>query len=101
MSAKEHCSSTCGSSDASLDEFGPTSAGKRTRYAQPGLSDLASRLHSRILQALKQLKDKMTTCSYGQPDEETQKWFLRDRKLDVDEAAQKLTDMLKWRRDFQ
>lgn len=53
------------------------------------------------LQALEQLKEKMTACSYGQPDEETQKWFLRDRKLDVNEAAQKLTDMLKWRQDFQ
>lgn len=62
---------------------------------------LDQQVHSDNLQALGQLKEKMTTCSYGQPDEETQKWFLRDRKLDVNEAAQKLTDMLKWRRDFQ
>lgn len=53
------------------------------------------------VKALEQLKERMTACSYGQPDEETQKWFLRDRKLDVNEAAQKLTDMLKWRQDFQ
>lgn len=51
--------------------------------------------------ALQQLQDKMTTCSYGQPDEDTQKWFLRDRKLDVNETAEKLTNMLKWRRDFK
>ncbi len=38
---------------------------------------------------------------YGQPDEDTLKWFLRDRKLDADEAADKLTNMLKWRQDFQ
>lgn len=53
------------------------------------------------VQALKQLQDKMSHCAYGQSDEETQKWFLRDRKLEVEEAAQKLTNMLKWRQEFK
>lgn len=52
-------------------------------------------------QALRQLQDKMAHCSYGQPNEETQKWFLRDRKLEVQEATQKLTNMLKWRQEFK
>ena len=43
----------------------------------------------------------MNACSYGKPDEDTLKWFLRDRKLDVDETVDKLTNMLKWRQDFQ
>lgn len=42
----------------------------------------------------------MNACSYGKPDEDTLKWFLRDRKLDVDETVDKLTNMLKWRQDF-
>ena len=54
-----------------------------------------------LLQALQQLQDKMNACSYGKPDEDTLKWFLRDRKLDVDETVDKLTNMLKWRQDFQ
>ena len=53
------------------------------------------------LQALRQLQDKMASCTYGHPDDRTLKWFLRDRKLDAEEAAQKLTNMLKWRQDFQ
>lgn len=52
-------------------------------------------------QALRQLQDKMNKSVYGQPNEDTLKWFLRDRKLDADEAADKLTNMLKWRQDFQ
>ena len=85
-----------------MDKFGSTSEGKRDLRRCTAKLLLDQRVTgSGNLQALEQLKEKMTTCSYGQPDEETQKWFLRDRKLDVNEAAQKLTDMLKWRRDFQ
>lgn len=101
MSAEKHCSSTCGAADATMDKFRPASEGKLNLTICTFRLSLVKELHFLNSQALEQLKEKMTTCSYGQPDEETQKWFLRDRKLDVDEAAQKLTDMLKWRRDFQ
>lgn len=52
------------------------------------------------MQALQQLRARMATCEAGEPDEATQQWFLRDRKLDVEEAAEKLTRMMEWRRDF-
>ena len=34
------------------------------------------------------------------PDTSVQQWFLRDRKLDVNEAADKLVRMMEWRRAF-
>ena len=52
-------------------------------------------------QALAELQRRLQSCPHGQGDEETQKWFLRDRKLDVGEAEQKLTDMLRWRQEFK
>lgn len=52
-------------------------------------------------QALSELQRRLQSCPHGQGDEETQKWFLRDRKLDVGEAEQKLTDMLRWRQEFK
>lgn len=42
----------------------------------------------------------MQACPYGAPDEATQQWFLRDRRLAVDEAVEKLTAYMKWRKDF-
>lgn len=101
MSAEKHCSSTCGTANASMDKLRPASEGKLNSTICISNLSLVKQLHFLDLQALEQLKEKMTSCSYGQPDEDIQKWFLRDRKLDVNEAAQKLTDMLKWRRDFQ
>ena len=52
-------------------------------------------------QALSELQRRLQSCPHGQGDEKTQKWFLRDRKLDVGEAEQKLTDMLRWRQEFK
>eukprot|EP00891_Asterochloris_glomerata_P004220 jgi/Astpho2/4220/Aster-05183 len=49
----------------------------------------------------RELQRRLQSCPHGQGDEETQKWFLRDRKLDVGEAEQKLTDMLRWRQEFK
>lgn len=42
----------------------------------------------------------MQACPYGAPDEATQQWFLRDRRLAVDEAVEKLTAYMKWRKEF-
>ncbi len=42
----------------------------------------------------------MQACPYGAPEEETQQWFLRDRRLAVDEAVDKLTAYMKWRAEF-
>jgi hypothetical protein len=42
----------------------------------------------------------MQRCPYGAPDLGTQQWFLRDRKLDVAEAEEKLARMMRWRREF-
>ena len=42
----------------------------------------------------------MQCCAGGAPDAATQQWFLRDRKLGVAEAADKLTRMMEWRRGF-
>jgi hypothetical protein len=33
-------------------------------------------------------------------DEGTLRWFLQDRKMDVEEAEEKLLKMLRWRREF-
>lgn len=48
-------------------------------------------------QALYQLQQRLRNSPYGQPDQDTLKWFLRDRKFDVAEAESKLTRMLAWR----
>ena len=42
----------------------------------------------------------MQGCKAGVPDVETQQWFLRDRKMDVGEAAKKLEMMMSWRKEF-
>ncbi|KAL3150914.1 hypothetical protein ABBQ32_000665 [Trebouxia sp. C0010 RCD-2024] len=81
--------------------YSPTRCQQTTAAPPAGLQMPPWTNSDQQAKALKHLQDKMATCSYGQPDEDTQKWFLRDRKLDADEAAQKLTDMLKWRQDFQ
>ena len=51
-------------------------------------------------QALAELGRAMQACPYGAPDEATQQWFLRDRRLAVDEAVEKLTAYVKWRKEF-
>ncbi len=35
------------------------------------------------------------------PDRDTQQWFLRDRKFDVDAAVEKLESAQRWRREFR
>ena len=43
----------------------------------------------------------MAASAVDTPDQETQQWFLRDRKFDVDAAVKKLEAAQKWRRDFR
>lgn len=38
-------------------------------------------------QALEELSRRMQSCSAGVPDLATQQWFLRDRKLNIDEVS--------------
>lgn len=65
-----------------------------------GLSALPWTGSDAELKALEQLQQQMASCEYGVPDTETLKWFLRDRKFDVEEAERKLTSMLRWRSDL-
>ncbi|MEW5315638.1 MAG: hypothetical protein WDW38_007052 [Sanguina aurantia] len=53
------------------------------------------------VQTLKQLQQRFVGGSSPAPDEETLKWYLRDRYFDVTEAEEKLRSMLRWRSDFQ
>jgi len=48
-------------------------------------------------QALEVVRQRMAGCPYGSADEDTMRWFLRDRYFDGADAANKLTAMLKWR----
>lgn len=43
----------------------------------------------------------MAASPVDTPDRETQQWFLRDRKFNVDEAVQKLEAAQQWRREFR
>ncbi len=43
----------------------------------------------------------MASCEYGVPSDDTLRWFLLDRKLDVDETVTKLNNMMKWRKEFK
>lgn len=50
---------------------------------------------------MEDLRQRMAASPYAEQVEEDQmRWFLLDRKLDVEEAEQKLTRMLRWRREF-
>ncbi|CAL5221135.1 g3271 [Coccomyxa viridis] len=51
-------------------------------------------------EAMQALQQRMQNCRAGVPDAATQQWFLRDRKLNVGEAADKLVRMMQWRQDF-
>lgn len=55
------------------------------------------------VQALDQLRAAMATTPYAEVSagaDSTLRWFLLDRKLDVEEAQDKLVRMLRWRREF-
>lgn len=53
---------------------------------------------SKILQALEELRKVMQATPYrDRIDDEMLKWFLLDRKMDWEEAQEKLIAMLKWR----
>jgi hypothetical protein len=43
----------------------------------------------------------MAASPVDTPDPETQRWFLRDRKFNVDEAVEKLEAAQRWRREFR
>lgn len=53
------------------------------------------------LQALAELERRMAASPVDTPDPETQRWFLRDRKFNVNEAVEKLEAAQRWRRDFR
>ena len=51
--------------------------------------------------ALNALRESMSQTSFGDAvTEEQLKWFLLDRKLDVEAATEKLVKMLEWRKEF-
>lgn len=54
-----------------------------------------------VPQALGQLKQTMEASGFPTLDDTTLQWFLRDRKFDVDAAAEKLRTMQQWRSDFK
>jgi len=52
-------------------------------------------------QALEKLREHMASTPYAnEVTEDQMRWFLMDRKLDVQEAEDKLVKMLRWRREF-
>ncbi|GMH32527.1 hypothetical protein BSKO_00361 [Bryopsis sp. KO-2023] len=53
---------------------------------------------SRELKALEQLKLRLAGRGVTAPNDETLKWFLRDRSFDVNEAQDKVLATLRWRR---
>lgn len=59
-----------------------------------------ARAHTHFPQALAALRQRFSSPD-ASPDEDTLKWYLRDRYFDVEEAEQKLRSMLKWRKAFQ
>ena len=53
------------------------------------------------LSALESLRNAFDSSTYNdEVTDEQLRWFLLDRKLDVDAAKQKLETMLEWRREF-
>ncbi len=52
------------------------------------------------MQALEALQQRMASAPYDMPDEAMLRWYLLDRKLDVEEAHAKLVATLRWRREF-
>lgn len=54
------------------------------------------------LKALSELRSRFAaSSSLPCPDDDTLRWYLRDRYFDVDEAESKLRSMLRWRKTFQ
>ncbi|KAK9821556.1 hypothetical protein WJX81_001198 [Elliptochloris bilobata] len=66
----------------------------------PGLTTLPWSATPEEERALAEVGRAMQACPYGAPDEATQQWFLRDRRLAVDAAVDKLTAYMKWRAEF-
>ncbi|WIA20830.1 hypothetical protein OEZ85_005183 [Tetradesmus obliquus] len=67
----------------------------------PGLAPLPWQGTPEQLQALEQLRTRMSENGQECPNEDTLKWYLRDRYFDVDEAEEKLAATLKWRHAFK
>ena len=67
------------------------------KLRQPWLS--TTRKHSQRMQALQSLQARFKSSGLGQPSDEEAQWFLRDRSFDVDEAYDKLSTCLRWRRE--
>ena len=68
----------------------------------PGLSILPWTGDAEQMAALHELQRRMAASAFPAcaQDEQTLRWFLQDRKLDVPEAEEKLLKMLRWRREF-
>jgi hypothetical protein len=50
---------------------------------------------------LDQVREKMAASPYAeQITEDQMRWFLLDRKFDVEATVDKLVKMLRWRREF-
>ena len=47
------------------------------------------------------MQQRLAGAEDGEPDAETIRWFLRDRRFDVDETVSKLEKMMQWRSDFR
>mmetsp|Transcript_11351 Transcript_11351/g.29101 ORF Transcript_11351/g.29101 Transcript_11351/m.29101 type:complete len:308 (-) Transcript_11351:233-1156(-) len=53
------------------------------------------------LKALAEVQARLEGYKYGTPSADVCKWFLRDRKFDVEETVEKLQGMLRWRSEFR
>lgn len=81
----------------------PRAAAQKQQWQPPpGLSILPWTGEPEQVVALQELQYRMAASPYPDvaADEGTLRWFLQDRKLDVDEAEEKLIKMLRWRREF-
>lgn len=89
----------CGSSSRRRP-LPPASAA--TWQPPPGLSIMPWTGEPEQVAALEALRARMAASPYPEAaeDDATLRWFLQDRKLDVDEAEEKLLKMLRWRREF-
>ncbi|XP_052144445.1 uncharacterized protein LOC127763704 [Oryza glaberrima] len=66
-----------------------------------GTSTSSSKLVLEVKERLEREHPGLPTGRNGRDDEEMILWFLKDRKLSVDETVSKLTKAIKWRQDFQ
>jgi hypothetical protein len=68
----------------------------------PGLAILPWTGDAEQVSALQKLQQRMAAGPFpaAAQDEATLRWFLQDRKMDVEGAEEKLLTMLRWRTEF-